>query len=153
RRTSNVMSPASTIDESTFFLPLRELAARIRRKQLSPVDLTTGCLDRLESLGRKTNAVVRVIRDAALVEARAAERDIMAGHYRGLLHGIPYGVKDLLATRGVPTTWGAEPYKNQVFDYDATVVERLRAAGAILVAKLSMVELAGGMGYNHADAS
>src|SRR5262245_32224900 len=93
------------------------------------------------------------MRDAALVEARNAEREIDHGHYRGLLHGIPYGAKDLLATRGVPTTWGAEPFKNQVFDYDATVIERLRAAGAILVAKLAMVELAGGMGYNHADAS
>lgn len=70
-----------------------------------------------------------------------------------LLHGIPYGVKDLLATRGVPTTWGAEPYRNQVFDYDATVVAKLREAGAVLVAKLAMVKLAGGMGYNHADAS
>src|SRR2546430_1130695 len=72
---------------------------------------------------------------------------------RGPLHGIPYGVKDLLATKGVPTTWGAEPYRNQVFDRDATVVRKLREAGAVLCAKLAMVELAGGMGYNHADAS
>jgi aspartyl-tRNA(Asn)/glutamyl-tRNA(Gln) amidotransferase subunit A len=72
---------------------------------------------------------------------------------RGPLHGIPYGVKDLLATKGVPTTWGAEPYRDQVFDHDATVVTRLREAGAILCAKLAIVELAGGMGYNHPDAS
>jgi Asp-tRNA(Asn)/Glu-tRNA(Gln) amidotransferase A subunit family amidase len=69
------------------------------------------------------------------------------------LHGIPYGVKDLLATRGVPTTWGAEPYRKQIMNYDGTVVRKLRAAGAILLAKLAMVELAGGFGYNHADAS
>jgi len=86
-------------------------------------------------------------------EARAADQDIRGGRYRGPLHGIPYGVKDLLATRGVPTTWGAEPYRKQVFDFDGTVVRKFRAAGAILLAKLAMVELAGGFGYNHADAS
>ncbi|HYO99724.1 MAG TPA: amidase, partial [Pyrinomonadaceae bacterium] len=94
-----------------------------------------------------------VMRESALKEARQAEREIRAGRYRGLLHGIPYGAKDLLATRGAPTTWGATPYKDQRFDYDATVVNKLRDAGAILVAKLAMVELAGGMGYNQADAS
>lgn len=141
------------LETSTFFLPIRELAGRIRKKQLSPVELTTGVLDRLEKLGPNYNAVVTVMRDAALGEAREAEREIQGGHYRGLLHGIPYGVKDLLATRGVRTTWGATPFKDQIFDYDATVVKKLRAAGAVLVAKLAMVELAGGMGYNHADAS
>src|SRR5262249_9733360 len=85
--------------------------------------------------------------------AHAAEREIHAGKYRGPLHGIPYGAKDLLATKDVPTTWGAAPYKDQVFDYDATVVRKLRTAGAILIAKLAMVELAGGVGYNNADAS
>src|SRR5205823_6970158 len=86
-------------------------------------------------------------------QARAADREIKAGRYRGPLHGVPYGAKDLLATRGIPTTWGAEPYKDQVFDYDATIVRKLREAGAILVAKLAMVELAGAFGYNNADAS
>ena len=141
------------IDAATYFLPVRSLAARIRARQLSPVELASGCLERLETLGPRYNAVVTLMRESALAEARAAEREIAAGRYRGPLHGIPYGVKDLLATRGVPTTWGATPYRDQVFDYDATVVERLRAAGAVLVAKLAMVELAGGMGYNHADAS
>jgi Asp-tRNA(Asn)/Glu-tRNA(Gln) amidotransferase A subunit family amidase len=135
------------------FLPVRELSARIRTKKLSPVDLTKACLDRLDTVGRKLNAVVTLMRDAAMVEARQAERDIAAGQSKGPLHGIPYGVKDLLATKGVPTTWGAAPYRDQVFDYDATVVQRLRHSGAILVAKLAMVELAGGMGYNHPDAS
>jgi aspartyl-tRNA(Asn)/glutamyl-tRNA(Gln) amidotransferase subunit A len=97
--------------------------------------------------------VVTVTREPALKEARAAETEIRAGKIRGPLHGIPYGVKDLVATRGIPTTWGAEPFRKQVFDYDGTVVRKLRDAGAVLVAKLAMVELAGGFGYNNADAS
>ena len=141
------------LDPSVFFLPVRELAARLRTKQLSPVELTDGCLERLSTTGRKLNAVVTLLDEQARIEARQAERDILGGRYRGLLHGIPFGVKDLLATKGVPTTWGAAPYRDQVFDYDATAVTRLREAGAILVAKLAMVELAGGMGYNHANAS
>ena len=141
------------IDEGAYFLPVRELAARIRAKELSPVELATGCLDRLEQRGRKYNAVVTVMRSSALAEARKAEKEIAGGRYRGLLHGMPYGVKDLIATKNAPTTWGAAPYREQAFDYDATVVERLRAAGAVLCAKLALVELAGGMGYNHADAS
>ena len=141
------------LDPSVFFLPVRELAGRIRQRKLSPVALTEGVLDRLERIGPRLNAVVTVMRESALAEARAAEAEIAAGKYRGPLHGIPYGAKDLVATRGVPTTWGAAPYREQVFDYDATAVTRLREKGAVLCAKLAMVELAGGMGYNHADAS
>ena len=92
------------------------------------------------------------MRDSALKQAREAEREISRGRYRGPLHGIPYGVKDLLATRNAPTTWGAAPYRKQQFEMDATVVRRLNDAGAILIAKLAMIELAGGMGYNQADA-
>jgi aspartyl-tRNA(Asn)/glutamyl-tRNA(Gln) amidotransferase subunit A len=141
------------LEDATFFLPVRELAARLRARSLTSEALTAGCLDRLEQQGGRYNAVVTLMRDSALDEARRADREIAAGKARGPLHGIPYGVKDLIATKGVPTTWGAQPYRDQVFDYDATIVERLRAAGAVLVAKLAMVELAGGMGYNHADAS
>uniref|UniRef100_A0A832MKV7 Amidase n=1 Tax=Eiseniibacteriota bacterium TaxID=2212470 RepID=A0A832MKV7_UNCEI len=141
------------IDRDTFHLPVRALSDLVRRRRLSPVELTRGVLDRLETVGLQLNAVVTILREPALAEARDAEREIAAGRWRGPLHGIPYGVKDLLATRGAPTTWGAAPYRDQTFDHDATVVERLRAAGAVLVAKLAMVELAGGMGYNHADAS
>ena len=141
------------LDESVYFLPVRELAARIRRKKLSPVALAEGVLDRLERIGPRYHAVVTLMRDSALAEAHAAEREIAADRYRGALHGIPYGAKDLVATRGVPTTWGAAPYREQVFDYDATAVARLREKGALLCAKLAMVELAGGMGYNHANAS
>ncbi len=140
-------------DHEIAFLSIRELARLIRSRRLSPVELTRLYLDRLERLGPKLGAVVTIAHERALEQARRAEREIMRGRYRGLLHGIPYGVKDLLATRGLPTTWGAAPYRNQVFDYDATVVQRLQRAGAILVAKLAMVELAGGMGYNTADAS
>ena len=135
------------------FLPVRELAQRIRARELSPVALAEHSLERLERLGPRYHAVVTLMASSALDEARKAEREIKAGRIRGLLHGIPYGAKDLVATREAPTTWGAAPFRDQRFDYDATVVERLREAGAILVAKLAMVELAGGMGYNHADAS
>jgi aspartyl-tRNA(Asn)/glutamyl-tRNA(Gln) amidotransferase subunit A len=107
----------------------------------------------MDKLGPKLNAVATVTRELGLKEARTAEEEIKAGKYRGPLHGIPYGVKDLLATNGIPTTWGAKPFKDQVFDFDATAVRKLRAAGAVLVAKLAMVELAGGFGYNTADAS
>lgn len=141
------------ISEDILFSSIRELAAQIRTRKLSPVELTKAYLDRLERFGPKLGAVVTITRDLALQQAQAAEREIMRGSYRGPLHGIPYGAKDLLATRAIPTTWGAAPYKDQVFDYDATVIERLRAAGAVLVAKLAMVELAGGMGYNNPDAS
>ena len=137
----------------TFFLPVSELAALVRRREVSPVELAEGYIARLESVGKRLNAVAYVMRDNALREAREAEREIKRGRYRGVLHGIPYGVKDLIATREAPTTWGATPYKDQRFDYDATIVTRLRDAGAVLVGKLAMIELAGGMGYNQADAA
>src|SRR5437868_3315128 len=86
-------------------------------------------------------------------QAQAAEKEIQHSHYRGPLHGIPYAAKDLLAVKGVPCTWGAKPYANQVFDYDATVIEHLNRAGAVLLGKAAMIELAGGMGYRFASAS
>jgi aspartyl-tRNA(Asn)/glutamyl-tRNA(Gln) amidotransferase subunit A len=137
----------------TLYAPVAELAAQIRARKLSPVELTEAYLQRLETVGKRLNAVAYVMRETALKEARQAEDEIRRGRYRGPLHGIPYGVKDLCATREAPTTWGATPYKEQRFDHDATVVTRLREAGAVLVAKLAMIELAGGMGYNQADAS
>jgi aspartyl-tRNA(Asn)/glutamyl-tRNA(Gln) amidotransferase subunit A len=141
------------IPVETLYAPVSVLAAQVRARKLSPVELTEAYLQRLETVGRRLNAVAYVMRETALEEARRAEDEIKRGRYRGPLHGIPYGVKDLCATREAPTTWGATPYKDQRFDYDATVVTRLREAGAILVAKLAMIELAGGMGYNQADAS
>jgi aspartyl-tRNA(Asn)/glutamyl-tRNA(Gln) amidotransferase subunit A len=136
------------------FLSIRALGDLIRSRQISPVELTKAFLDRLEALGPTYNAVVTITRDLALEQARVAEQDIVSGKYHGPLHGIPYGAKDLLATGGgIPTTWGAAPFRERRFDYDATVIRRLREAGAVLAAKLAMVELAGGMGYRKPDAS
>jgi len=133
---------------------IRELGADIRAGKLSPVMLAEASMKRLETGGRALNAVVTVTRDRALEQARRAERELAAGHDRGPLHGIPYGAKDLLATSGgIPTTWGATPFRDRCFDYDATVIRRLEDAGAVLVAKLAMVELAGGMGYRQPNAS
>src|SRR5207245_10042268 len=112
--------------------------------KVSPVELTRMYLARLKRYGPKLNCVVTLTEDLALTQAGEAEREIKAGRYRGPLHGIPWGAKDLFATRGIKTTWGAEPYRDQVIDYDATVVERLREAGAGLLAKLSMGALAQG---------
>lgn len=141
------------LTDDTFFSSISELATQLKARRISPVELTEGYLERLEKLGPRLGAVATMMRESALKEARAAEKEIRAGRYRGALHGIPYGAKDLLATRGARTTWGAAPYKEQQFKEDATVIRKLRDAGAILVAKLAMVELAGGMGYNEAHAS
>ena len=91
-------------DSDLMYLPIRELGARVKSRQLSPVKLAEVCLDRLEKLGPQLNAVVTVMRESALAAARAAEADIQKGRHKGPLHGIPFGVKDLLATKGVPTT-------------------------------------------------
>ena len=136
------------------FTPVRGLAAHLRDKSVSPVELTQSCLERLQRLGPLYNSVVTVTAERALALARTAESEIAQGSYRGLLHGVPWGAKDLLATSGgIPTTWGAAPFKDQQFDHDATVVSRLEGSGAPLAAKLAMIELAGGMGYIHPDAS
>ena len=134
-------------------LSARELGRRIRGGDFTSVELTTSMLQRLRTVGARLNAVVTLCEERALAEARAADRELARGRARGPLHGVPYGVKDLLATRGAPTSWGAEPYRDQTLDFDATVVQRLQAAGCVLIAKLAMVELAGGMGYDEADAS
>jgi aspartyl-tRNA(Asn)/glutamyl-tRNA(Gln) amidotransferase subunit A len=136
------------------FMPLRELAELVRSRQVSPVELAATFLDRLDNLGPHYNAVVTVTRARAMAQAKRAEEEIASGHYRGPLHGIPYGAKDLLATSGgIPTTWGAAPLRHQTFHYDATVIRKLEEAGAVLAAKLAMVELAGGMGYRQPNAS
>jgi aspartyl-tRNA(Asn)/glutamyl-tRNA(Gln) amidotransferase subunit A len=140
-------------DEKVFFLTVSELAKRIESKQLSPVELTKRYLERSEKLGPRFNAYARLTPEIALAQAEAAEKEIHQGHYRGPLHGIPYAAKDLLAVKGIPTTWGAKPFAGQVFDYDATVIDHLNRAGAVLLGKASMIELAGGMGYRYASAS
>ncbi len=142
------------MSESVVLVPVRRLAELVRTRRVSPVALAETFLERLETLGPKYNAVVTVTRDRALEEAQRAEREIATGRYRGPLHGIPYGAKDLLATAGgIPTSWGAAPLRRQTFDEDATAIRRLAEAGAVLVAKLAMVELAGGMGYRQPNAA
>ena len=139
--------------EELFHLPVTELARRIEAKTLSPVDLTQLYLSRSEKFGPRLNAYARLTPEIALAQAAAAEKEIRRGHYRGPLHGIPYAAKDLLAVKGVPVTWGAKPYADQVFDFDATVIEHLNRAGAVMIGKASMIELAGGMNYRFASAS
>jgi aspartyl-tRNA(Asn)/glutamyl-tRNA(Gln) amidotransferase subunit A len=141
------------LDDSTLFLPLRQLAGQIESRKISPVELTESFLARSEKYGPRYDAYATLTRDRALRQARQAAREIYEGKYRGPLHGIPYAAKDLLAVRGYPTTWGARPYANQHFDYDAAVIEKLDRAGAILIGKSAMIELAGGMGYRFASAS
>jgi len=141
------------LSEDILYLSVHELGEQIRSRKISPVELTESYLARLEKLGPRLGAVATLTPDLALEQARAVEKEIAAGHSRGPLHGIPYGAKDLLATRGIPTTWGAPPFKDQMFNYDATLINKLREAGAILVAKLAMIELAGGGGYNDGNAS
>ena len=130
--------------EDLAFLPVTELALLVRARQVSSTDLTRMYLARLKKYGPRLNCVITLTEELALQQAAAADREIRRGRYRGRLHGIPWGAKDLLATKGIRTTWGAEPFQNQVIDYDATVVERLQNAGAVLVAKLSMGALAQG---------
>ena len=120
------------------------LAALMRKREVSSTELTQMYLARLKKHGPTLNCVVTLTEDLALAQAAQADKEIKAGSYRGPLHGIPWGAKDLFATKGITTTWGAAPYQDQVFDYDATVVERLRDAGAVLVAKLSLGALAQG---------
>jgi Asp-tRNA(Asn)/Glu-tRNA(Gln) amidotransferase A subunit family amidase len=130
--------------ESLAYAPLTELADLVRRKQVTSVELTTMYLDRLARLDPQLLCVTTLTRERALAKARAADAEIAAGRYKGPLHGIPWGAKDLLAVKGHPTTWGTAPYREQMLDYDATVVQRLDAAGAVLIAKLTLGELAQG---------
>lgn len=141
------------MNDDLAFASVVELGRLLRARQVSATDLAKYFLDRLERLGPRFNAVMTPTTERALAEAARADQELRARRIRGPLHGIPYGVKDLLAAKGYATTWGAEPYRSQLIDADATVVARLGAAGAVLVAKLAMVELAGGMGYTQPNAS
>ncbi len=142
RPSATLRRPANL--EDVAFWPVSMLAALIERKLVSSTELTQMYLARLKRYQPKLNFYVTLTEDLALKQAAAADREIAAGKYRGPLHGIPWGAKDLFATNGIKTTWGGEPYVDQVFNYDATIVERLRDAGAILVAKLTLGALAQG---------
>ena len=129
-------------DEDIAFAPVSVLSRWIEARALTSERLTRIYLDRIERFDPKLRCVITLTRDLALEQARRADAEIAAGKYRGPLHGIPWGTKDLLDTKGIRTTWGAEPYRNRVPDADAAVVERLHRAGAVLVAKLSLGALA-----------
>ena len=141
------------LSDDVVFSSVRTLGDAIRERKISPVELTNAYLTRLEKIGPQLGAVVTVTRELALQQARAAEEEIAAGRYRGPLHGIPYGAKDALAVKGFPTTWGSAPYRQQYFHHNATVIDRLNDAGAVLVGKLAMLEIVGGFGFDSADAS
>jgi Asp-tRNA(Asn)/Glu-tRNA(Gln) amidotransferase A subunit family amidase len=130
--------------EDLAFEPVTVLASLLETKRVTSTDLTSMYLARLKRYGDRLHCVVTLTEDLARAQAAAADREIKAGKYRGPLHGIPFGVKDLFDTKGIRTTWGATPYEHRVAEVDATIVERLREAGGVLVAKLSMGALAQG---------
>ncbi|WP_224270561.1 amidase [Haloprofundus salinisoli] len=142
------------VDEATLFSTVEELGEGLRNGEFTSRELTEAYIERLRTVGDDLNAVVTVTEERALEAADRADEKLSngGGEDRPLL-GVPYGAKDLLAAEGYPTTWGAAPLRDQGFDYDATVVERLDEAGAVLVAKLAMIELAGGFVYDSADAT
>ncbi|MCH7874570.1 MAG: amidase [Gemmatimonadetes bacterium] len=133
----------STMEELAF-RSVAELAQLVRTRRVTSVELTELYLDRLERYGPRLECVIELTKDRAMEQARRADRELARGNYRGPLHGIPWGAKDLLATRGSRTTWGAKPFEEQRLDEDATVVQRLDGAGAVLVAKLTLGALAWG---------
>jgi len=136
-----------------FFAGIAELSRMLRAREVTAVELARAFGKRLETLGPRYNALALPLTERAIHQAKAVDAEIKRGRLRGPLQGIPYGAKDLLSVAGQVTAWGARPYADQVFDYDAAVIQKLTGAGATLAGKLSMVELAGGPGYRFASAS
>jgi aspartyl-tRNA(Asn)/glutamyl-tRNA(Gln) amidotransferase subunit A len=132
------------MSEDLCYLPVSELSKQIAGKKITAVELAQAYLERAETLNEKLASIVTMTREHAMRQAAEADQEIKRGRIRGPLHGIPYGVKDLLDTRGIRTTWGSIIFKDRVPDRNATVIEKLNAAGAVLIAKLSMSEFAGG---------
>jgi Asp-tRNA(Asn)/Glu-tRNA(Gln) amidotransferase A subunit family amidase len=130
--------------EGIAFLPVHELAVLLETRKVTSTELTKLYIERLKKYGDTLQCVITILETQALEQAKKADEEIGSGEYKGPLHGIPYGIKDLLAVKGTKTTWGAMPYKDQVIDETATVVEKLDRAGAILVVKLTMGALAMG---------
>ena len=142
------------MDEASLpFATVAQLSTALRSREISSRELTKFFTKRLEAYGPEYNALACLLEKRGREGARDADDEIKRERFRGPLQGIPYAVKDLVAVTGFPTTWGAKPYEHQVFDEDAQVVQRLDAAKAVLIGKLSMVELAGGGGYSSASAS
>ncbi|MGH2373559.1 MAG: amidase [bacterium] len=140
-------------DDSVIWKSATELGGMLRERRISSVELTRLFLGRLRTLGPRYNALATLTAETALAQARGADQHLRRGESRWPLLGVPYGAKDLLATKGIPTGWGSPAHRRQRFGYDATVVHKLRQAGAVLAGKLAMVELAGGGGYEYANAS
>jgi Asp-tRNA(Asn)/Glu-tRNA(Gln) amidotransferase A subunit family amidase len=130
--------------EDVAFWPVRHLAELVRARRVTSLELTEMYLARLHRYNAKLNNVVTFLDEVGLAQARQADQEIAAGKYKGPLHGIPWGAKDIIAVKGYKTTWGTAPLKDQMLDYDASVVEMLREAGAVLIAKLATGELAQG---------
>jgi Asp-tRNA(Asn)/Glu-tRNA(Gln) amidotransferase A subunit family amidase len=141
-RSKTDLGPLPTNDEDIAFAPVTQLSLWIEQRKLSSERLTRLYLARLEQFNPKLRCVITLTRELALAQAKKADQEIAAGKYRGPLHGIPWGAKDLLDTAGIPTTYGAEPFRNRIPTTDAVVVKRLNDAGAVLVAKLSLGALA-----------
>jgi Asp-tRNA(Asn)/Glu-tRNA(Gln) amidotransferase A subunit family amidase len=135
-------APLPATDEAIAFAPIHHLSRWIETRKLTSERLTNIYLKRIEQLNPKINCIITLTRDHALAQAKQADAEIAAGHYRGPLHGIPWGAKDLLDTANIPTTYGAEPFQHRIPTADATVTARLNAAGAVLIAKLSLGALA-----------
>jgi Asp-tRNA(Asn)/Glu-tRNA(Gln) amidotransferase A subunit family amidase len=135
-------TPLPSSDDAIAFAPVTELSRWIESRKLTSERLTNIYLNRIDRLDGRIRSVITLTRDHALARAQQADAEIASGKYRSPLHGIPYGVKDLLDTKGILTTYGAEPFKNRVPSEDSAVVRRLDAAGGVLIAKLSMGALA-----------
>jgi aspartyl-tRNA(Asn)/glutamyl-tRNA(Gln) amidotransferase subunit A len=143
----------SSFPDDIFFASITEINQKLAKKEFSAVELVRAFCDRLESMGPRYNALALSLRKDAIRDAKDVHGDIGRERLRGSLQGIPFGAKDLLAYAKHPTTWGAKPYADQVFDYTATVLKRIQKRGGLLTGKLAMVELAGGPGYRYANAS
>ncbi len=141
------------LKDTVWFATVDELTTELRTGRLSPLELTRGFLDRIDRLNRHYNAYEKVTPALALEQAARAEHELRTSRYRGPLHGIPYAAKDLFDTRGIATAWGTSFLRDRVPGQNATVVDRLEAAGAILLGKAAMVEFAGCLGYRFAGAS
>jgi aspartyl-tRNA(Asn)/glutamyl-tRNA(Gln) amidotransferase subunit A len=143
----------AAVPNDVFFATIPELNTRLKAKEFKAEELARAFAQRLATLGPRYNALALPLVQEAYRKAKTVDQDLKIDRLRGPLQGIPYGVKDLLSYKGQPTTWGAKPYAGQVFDFNATVVDKLDAVGAVLIGKLAMVELAGGGGYRFASAS
>src|ERR1700733_13694272 len=142
-----------SISDDIFFAGIAEINQKLTKKEFSAVELARAFCDRLESIGPRYNALALSLRKDALRDAKEVDGDIKRDRLRGPLQGIPFGAKDLLAYAKHPTTWGAQPYADQVFDYTASVLKHIQKRGGLLTGKLAMVELAGGPAYRYASAS